>query len=95
MNFNEALDAMKAGKVCKRKGWKQVKGLFILEHENKKKKNQSCKSFTFYENPDYCLIGYMFNSTDILSEDWEIVDASIDEKSDRVYIDLRRNDELD
>ena len=87
MNFGEALEALKAGKKVARAGW-NGKGqfLFLVEGnslEYSTKADMSCLLDQEIPHPDVIAIkttagaiqvGWLASQTDMLAEDWEVVE---------------------
>lgn len=87
MNFGQAIEALKDGLRVSRKGW-NGKGqfLFLVKGETLEyntKANLSCLMGKEIRHPDVIAIkttagdiqvGWLASQTDMLAEDWEIVD---------------------
>ena len=80
MNFGEAIEALKSGKKVAREGW-NGKGMYVyLADGNLLTDAIGDGSFPFIDtiviktvDNKYC-IGWLASQTDMLAEDWNIVD---------------------
>lgn len=80
MNFGEAIEALKSGKKVAREGW-NGKGMYLyLADGNLLTDAIGDGSFPFIDtiviktvDNKYC-IGWLASQTDMLAEDWNIVD---------------------
>lgn len=84
MNFGEAIEALKAGQKVAREGW-DGKNMFIFLREGRTITNMDSNSpmgGDFESLPHLCMrtadgkccVGWLASQTDILSEDWLIVE---------------------
>lgn len=87
MNFGQALEALKEGKRVARKGWKNM---FVFLREGRVIKNvepdahmvvgtgrdwfESHSHLCMKDAEGKCVVGWMASQTDLLSEDWMIVE---------------------
>lgn len=86
MNFGEALEMLKSGKKVARRGW-NGKGMFIFLADNidfTTKADLSCisrlegdlthPSIVMKTSDNRFVVGWLASQTDMLSEDWEVVE---------------------
>ena len=80
MNFGEAIEALKSGKKVARAGW-NCKGMYLFLVHGQDLSNtfdpDSCDcvdSIGMKTAQDTLVIGWLASQTDMLAEDWNIVD---------------------
>ena len=80
MNFGKALEALKEGKKVARKGW-NGKGMFLfLVFPEKIITNADVEIHSAHESiamrtvDSSIVVGWLASQTDMLAEDWEIID---------------------
>jgi hypothetical protein len=81
MNFGEALEALKAGKKCRRAGW-NGKGIYI-EMQRPDEHSKMTLPYIYIvttqlitDNPasPKGVVPWLASQTDMLAEDWEIIE---------------------
>ena len=78
MNFGQAIEELKKGKKVARKGW-NGKGMFIYltfgsQCDEKILKKKINPHIDMKSSDDSIVIGWLASQTDMLSEDWYIVE---------------------
>lgn len=83
MNFGEALELMKQGKKVARKGW-NGKGMFLFtakpllphpfNHTNETKDLFIQDSICMKTAQNTIVVGWLASQSDMLAEDWEVVE---------------------
>lgn len=73
MNFGDAIAALKAGKRVARAGWNGKRMHLELQRPDARSKMTLPYIFMFTAQGD--LVPWLASQTDMLSEDWETVDA--------------------
>ena len=82
MNFGQAIEAIKADKLVRRKGW-NGKGMHIYLEGMMTFPERSCGARRTYD-PVICMYtaqkthqpGWLASQADILAEDWEVVETA-------------------
>jgi hypothetical protein len=72
LNFGEALELLKDGERVCRKGW-NGKGMW-LELQRPDKNSKMSLPYIFMKTADNNLVPWLASQTDMLSEDWEMID---------------------
>lgn len=73
MNFGQAIEALKEGKKVQRIGW-NGKGMWLaLQIPDAHSKMQ--RPYIYMSDAESKLVPWLASQTDILAEDWEIVDG--------------------
>lgn len=80
MNFGQAIENLKQGKKVARKGW-NGKGMYLFLAHGKdltnclKDKELEClDSICMYTAQGTVCVGWLASQTDMLSEDWEVIE---------------------
>lgn len=80
MNFGQAIEALKSGYRVARSGW-NGKGMWLgmvnsneWTFTNGKWDNLPCLPFIGMKTADNCFVPWLASQTDMLSEDWMIVE---------------------
>lgn len=72
LNFGNALFCIKSGERAARAGW-NGKGMYI-ELQNPTDLSKMTRPYIFMKTVDGQLVPWVASQTDLLAEDWEIVD---------------------
>lgn len=85
MNFGQAIEALKEGKKVARKGW-NGKGMFLIyifpylndqyEVTEKEEIVGTLLPYIAMKTADNGLVPWLASQTDMLAEDWELVESS-------------------
>ncbi len=74
LNFGDAIELLKDGERVCRKGW-NGKGMW-LELQRPDTNSKMSLPYIFMKTADNHLVPWLASQTDVLSEDWEMIDGA-------------------